>query len=78
MAMAEYTEEKCSKCGQRLRIPEDVGGILMACPSCGEKFHSDFKIAYTRKVKEHRGWLTTIFELPYKILSSIGRRIFPR
>jgi hypothetical protein len=50
----------------------------MACPTCGEKFHSDFKLGGTRQSAPHRGLFTTIFELPYKIVSYVGRIIFPR
>jgi len=42
--MTEYTVKKCPKCGQQLRFPNHIGGMLMACPSCGNKFHSDFKL----------------------------------
>ena len=28
--MPEYTEKKCPKCGQKLRFPENIGGMLMA------------------------------------------------
>ena len=76
--MTEHTEIVCPKCGQRLRLPKNVGGMLMACPTCGEKFHSDFKLGGTSKSTAHRGLFTTIFELPYKIISQIGRLIFPK
>ncbi|MDH5297888.1 MAG: zinc-ribbon domain-containing protein [Desulfobulbaceae bacterium] len=35
----------CPQCGQQLRIPDKIGGLLMACPTCGQKFSSDFKLA---------------------------------
>jgi DNA-directed RNA polymerase subunit RPC12/RpoP len=38
-----YTEKSCPSCGQQLRFPDDVGGVVMACPSCGNRFYSDFK-----------------------------------
>lgn len=76
--MTGHTEKKCPKCGQQLRLPKNVGGVLMACPTCGEKFHSDFKLGGTRQSAPHRGLFTTIFELPYKIVSYLGRIIFPR
>jgi DNA-directed RNA polymerase subunit RPC12/RpoP len=76
--MTEHTEKKCPKCGQQLRLPKNVGGILMACPSCGEKFHSDFKIGGIRQSASRSGLFTTIFNLPDKILSHIGRLIFPK
>jgi tRNA(Ile2) C34 agmatinyltransferase TiaS len=66
------TEKKCPKCGQRLRFPENIGGMLMACPSCGKKFHSDFKLGSTRR-SVHREILTTVFEMPCKIMKHIGR-----
>jgi len=28
-----------------LRIPADIGGMLMRCPSCGHEFYTDFKLA---------------------------------
>ena len=70
--MTEYTVKKCPKCGQQLRFPEDIGGMLMACPSCGNKFHSDFKLGSTRR-SNHRNILINLFEMPYKIVSRIGR-----
>jgi len=47
--MTDYTEKKCPKCGQQLRFPDNIGGMLMACPSCGNKFHSDFKLGSSRR-----------------------------
>ncbi|MBF0193357.1 MAG: hypothetical protein HQL71_02320 [Magnetococcales bacterium] len=66
--MTEHIETDCKKCGQHLRIPKDVGGILMACPACGHKFSSDFKFAGVRKPKDNVG---EIFGLPNKILNKI-------
>ncbi len=37
--------KKCSKCTQQLRIPTDIGGMVLRCPSCGHEFHTDFKIS---------------------------------
>ncbi len=76
--MTEQTEKKCPKCGQQLRFPKNVGGMLMACPSCGEKFHSDFKLDGAKPRNTHRGLLMTIFELPNNIMSRISRLIFPK
>jgi predicted amidophosphoribosyltransferase len=76
--MTEQTEKECPKCGQRLRFPKNIGGMLMACPSCGEKFNSDFKLGGARQSAARRGLFTTLFELPYKIFSRIGRHIFPK
>ncbi|MCP3927648.1 MAG: hypothetical protein GY705_00935 [Bacteroidetes bacterium] len=39
---------ECPKCGQVLRFPENLGGMLMACPTCGKKFYSDFKFHGTK------------------------------
>lgn len=36
---------KCLACGQQLRIPGNIGGMLMACPTCGVTFASDFRLA---------------------------------
>ena len=35
----------CPSCGQALRFPENIGGMLMACPNCGHRFVSSFKLA---------------------------------
>ena len=70
--MTEYTEKKCPKCGQRLRLPKNIGGMLMACPSCGEEFHSDFKLGGAGRSVQ-RGIVTTIFEMPCEIMNRIGR-----
>lgn len=42
--MEKYVIEKCEKCHQPLRVPSDIGGMLMRCPSCGHEFHTDFKL----------------------------------
>ena len=76
--MTDHTEKKCPNCGQQLRLPKNVGGLLMVCPTCGEKIHSDFKLGGTRKSAAHRGLFTTIFELPYDIMTRIGRFLFPK
>jgi DNA-directed RNA polymerase subunit RPC12/RpoP len=70
--MSDYTEKKCPKCDQKLRFPKNIGGMLMACPSCGNKFHSDFKLGGTGKSIQ-RGMLITILEMPGKIMSRLGR-----
>ncbi len=44
----------------------------MACPSCGKKFYSDFKIR-SSKEKSHQGILTNIFEMPSKVLEQVGK-----
>jgi predicted amidophosphoribosyltransferase len=75
--MSDYIEKKCPECGQQLRFPKNIGGVLMACPSCGKKFHSDFKLGGIRK-EEKRNVLLTVFEMPAKIVSRIGRYLFPK
>jgi len=42
--MENYVIEKCKGCHQPLRIPSDIGGMLMRCPNCGYEFHTDFKL----------------------------------
>ena len=39
----------CPGCGQALRFPPDVGGVLMACPECGHRFASPFRLAGNAK-----------------------------
>lgn len=43
--MTDYIQKKCPNCDQQLRFPCNLGGMLMACPSCGARFHSDFKMS---------------------------------
>ncbi len=47
--MQQHTIQQCRKCGQKLRFPLHVGGMLMACPNCGQKFQSDFKLKGSSK-----------------------------
>jgi len=42
--MEKYVIENCKGCHQPLRIPSDIGGMLMRCPNCGHEFHTDFKL----------------------------------
>jgi len=42
--MENYVIKNCKGCHQPLRIPADIGGMLMRCPSCGHEFHTDFKL----------------------------------
>ncbi len=70
--MTDSTEAQCSKCGQKLKFPKNIGGMLMACPSCGNKFYSDFKLNGIRK-STNRGIMTTIFEMPNEIVMRIWR-----
>lgn len=74
--MKEFKEKDCPDCGQRLRFPQDIGGLVMVCPSCGKKFHSDFKVgsaggAAGRRVQ--RSFATEIFEMPGKIMDRLLR-----
>ncbi len=70
--MADDLVKKCPQCGQLLRFPDKIGGMLMACPSCGNKFQSDFKLCSTGK-NVHQNILITIFDMPYKIFRYICR-----
>lgn len=69
--MAEYTEMECSECGQRLRIPKCIGGLVMACPTCGKKYYSDFKVAGSNN--DNRSVSQQVFELPYTLLDKLLR-----
>lgn len=67
----DYTEIKCPKCEQRLRLPKNIGGMVMVCPTCGNKFHSDFKLGGIRR-STRAIMLRTIFEWPYATLKRIA------
>ena len=69
--MNDYTELKCPKCGQMLRIPNRVGGITMICPSCSNKIHSDFKFGGVKQ-RTRKNILVTIFEMPNRIVQFIS------
>ncbi len=72
--MNDYTEKKCPKCGQRLKFPGNIGGMLMACPSCGKKFHSDFKFGSVgRRDREPSTKVAKVFAMPYDMLQRLGR-----
>lgn len=43
--MTQDHVRRCPDCGQALRFPSNVGGVLMACPQCGHRFVSPFKLA---------------------------------
>jgi hypothetical protein len=47
--MPSKTIKNCPRCDQHLRFPENVGGVVMVCPSCGHKFYSDFKLGNDRQ-----------------------------
>ena len=75
--MADSIVKECPDCGQRLRFPTKVGGMLMKCPQCGTKFYSDFRVmgddaAYMPKVLD-AGLLQTIFEMPCNLIRGIRR-----
>jgi rRNA maturation protein Nop10 len=70
--MAEYTEKQCPECGQQLRFPQNVGGVVMACPSCGNKFYSDFKFGGAGRSKQ-RGKMATLFEMPGNMIKRLFR-----
>lgn len=42
--MENYVIKNCEECHKPLRIPADIGGMLMRCPNCGHEFHTDFKL----------------------------------
>jgi len=70
--MSDCIEKKCPGCGQKLRFPTNVGGLVMVCPSCGKKFHSDFKLSGTEG-RGKEGIVATIFEMPCTVLNRLGR-----
>lgn len=43
--MSQDPVRHCPGCGQALRFPDNVGGVVMACPNCGHRFASTFKLA---------------------------------
>nr|WP_319396048.1 hypothetical protein [uncultured Desulfobacter sp.] len=47
--MKDYVIKNCKGCNEPLRIPADIGGMLMRCPNCGHQFHTDFKIVSKKK-----------------------------
>lgn len=47
--MPDALVRTCPGCGQTLRFPSDVGGVLMACPECGHRFASPFRLAVAAK-----------------------------
>ncbi len=48
--MGNYVIKDCKGCHQPLRIPADIGGMLMRCPICGHELHTDFKLG--SKIRE--------------------------
>ena len=53
-----------------LRFPAHIGGVLMACPSCGNTFHSDFKLGGTGKSVPQEV-ITKVFEMPSGLLNDV-------
>ncbi|HCY85056.1 MAG TPA: hypothetical protein DHV36_07970 [Desulfobacteraceae bacterium] len=49
--MENYVIKNCKGCHKPLRIPTDIGGMLMRCPNCGHEFHTDFKLGLTTNRK---------------------------
>ena len=47
--MKDYMIKNCKGCNESLRIPADIGGMLMRCPNCGYQFHTDFKLVSKKK-----------------------------
>lgn len=75
--MIEYTEKQCPQCGQRLRLPNNIGGIVMECPTCGKKFHTDFKLGGIRR-STHATMLTNLFQWPSATLKRIAEFLASR
>ncbi|CAG35110.1 zinc ribbon domain-containing protein [Desulfotalea psychrophila] len=75
--MADSMIKECPDCGQRLRFPTKIGGMLMKCPQCGTKFYSDFRVKGDGAAYEPRvlatGMLQTIFEAPSNLFRGIRR-----
>jgi PHP family Zn ribbon phosphoesterase len=66
--MGNYVIENCKGCHKPLRIPSDIGGMLMRCPNCGYEFHTDFKLGL--KVREGGEGRKTTQKTPVKRLPS--------
>ncbi|PID77241.1 MAG: hypothetical protein CSB24_02385 [Deltaproteobacteria bacterium] len=76
MCDKEHIEKQCPGCGQRLRIPSRIGGMLMKCPSCGKNFHTDFKLNHQPSPpakKTRKNPLVLLFELPTMLISYLRR-----
>ena len=72
--MTDNTIRTCPECGQQLRFPKDVGGVLMECPNCGARFHSGFKLRKQVRPRP-KNVFVQIFELPSTLLRYLGRWI---
>lgn len=44
-SMTDHIEKQCPECSQQLRFPSNIGGVLMSCPACDNKFRSDFRLS---------------------------------
>ena len=66
--MKNYIIRNCKECNAPLRIPADIGGMLMQCPNCGDKFHTDFKLI--PKIRKGRDDQKASREMPAKRLLS--------
>ncbi len=53
--MSEDPVRHCPGCGQALRFPGNIGGMLMACPECGHTFISPFKLGGTSQTSPEPG-----------------------
>ncbi|BBO66911.1 hypothetical protein DSCA_08410 [Desulfosarcina alkanivorans] len=72
--MTHNSIKTCPECGQQLRFPKDVGGVLMECPNCGARFKPDFKLG--KQVRpSSKSVFVQIFELPSTLLRYLGRWI---
>lgn len=70
--MRNSVEKQCPQCGQRLRFPKNIGGMVMVCPACGSRFYSDFKLGGINKsAGQVEG--VTLFEMPDSLLRRIVR-----
>jgi DNA-directed RNA polymerase subunit M/transcription elongation factor TFIIS len=48
--MKNHIIKNCKGCNEPLRIPADIGGMLMRCPNCGHQFHTDFKLVPKERI----------------------------
>ncbi len=71
--MAESIVKTCPECRQLLRIPKNIGGVVMACPSCGKQFYSDFKVGGAENQEGNTA--DTIFEMPSTLRDTLSHLI---
>jgi DNA-directed RNA polymerase subunit RPC12/RpoP len=72
--MKENKNTICTKCGQKLRAPKDIGGLTMQCPTCGNRFGSDFRMADSKHGRR-KSIVTAVSEFPFEIVSRIFRSL---